>query len=570
MRATVDNAYLEILTTIIRFVDRTAVVRDGDSRQIASAAALRRSAAEFAHVLLRCGTPRAETSRGLMRALVPACVALTLAASEEQAQRTLPANARGFAGDQAADTGETVIIDNVTLISPERSRPLLHATILIRDGRIVGLDGRATAGRKAHHIDGTGRFLIPGLIDSHVHVDHSAALDDDAIAAHPELWAEYRAQVPRAYLAFGFTSVVDLDLRPGSRAWFDSTPLHPRLYHCGEGIRVAGGYGAMRVPDASSPAFPNLVFEPLAAKDWPAELNAAVYTPAHAAERVASTGAICAKAFVEPGFGVFDWPYLHTATLRSLKSEAIQKKLLLVAHANGVESWRIAIDARADVIAHGLWIWPGPPTSANPPPAVRQAIADAASARIFVQPTMQTVAGEKSMLNPALLHDDRMSFALPSSVLAYLRSSQGVADRKKLLTEYERAAPAPGFSTVLTAFVQRTRATFSLMLQQHIALILGSDTPAGDGFGNPPGLNGRLEIQAWADAGAPLSLILRAATLENARALGLSSEIGSIEVGKRADLVLLRRNPLRSVDAYDTIEAVVINGRMLSRESLRP
>ena len=45
-----------------------------------------------------------------------------------------------------------------------------------------------------------------------MHVGHSAALDDDAIDAHPELWAAYRAQVPRAYLAFGFTSIVDLDL----------------------------------------------------------------------------------------------------------------------------------------------------------------------------------------------------------------------------------------------------------------------------------------------------------------------------------------------------------------------
>ena len=70
------------------------------------------------------------------------------------------------------------------------------------------------------------------------------------------------------------------------------------------------------------------------------------------------------------------------------------------------------------------------------------------------------------------------------------------------------------------------------MLQDHVPLLFGSDTPGVDGFGNPPGLNGRLELQNWADAGAPLSLILRAATLDNATALGLSHELGSIEVGR--------------------------------------
>jgi imidazolonepropionase-like amidohydrolase len=99
---------------------------------------------------------------------------------------------------------------------------------------------------------------------------------------------------------------------------------------------------------------------------------------------------------------------------------------------------------------------------------------------------------------------------------------------------------------------------------------MGSDTPAGDGFGNPPGLNGRLELQGWADAGAPLPLLLRAATLDNAAVLGQSHELGSIEVGKRADLLLLKENPLANVSAYDSIETVFLDGQAIAREALRP
>ena len=462
------------------------------------------------------------------------------------------------------------VIENVTLVSPERHAPLPHATVVIREGRIAEIGTDLVAGPHAKRIDGRGRFLIPGLIDSHVHVGHSAALDDDAIDAHPQLWAAYRAQVPRAYLAFGFTTIVDLDLMPRDRTWFEGTPLHPGFYSCGRGIKIPGGYMAFDVPATSAPNFPNLVYDPQEAKHWPGSLNPTDYTPERAVERAADAGAICAKAFVESGFGVFDWPYLHRETLREIRTAATSHKLILMVHANGVVSWRAAIDAHADVIAHGLWVWAGEAADPAPPDAARDVIAAAAGSHIGVQPTMQTVAGERAMFDPSLLDDPRLGFALPASVIAYLRSDEGVKARKVLLDGYRKASAPRGFEPLLTATIERTRATFKIMLKDDVRLIFGSDTPGVDGFGNPPGLNGRLEMQNWADAEAPLELILRTATLENARVLGLARDLGSIEVGKRADLVLLRKNPLVNVSAYDAIETVFLNGQPIARDALRP
>jgi imidazolonepropionase-like amidohydrolase len=477
----------------------------------------------------------------------------------------------GFQPSAAApDAADAVtLLEDVTLISPERSAPLVHHDVVIRDGRIAEIGTHLIARPHWRRIDGSGRFLIPGLIDSHVHVGHSAALDDDAIEAHPELWAAYRAQVPRAYLAFGFTSVVDLDLMPKDQAWFESTPLHPRFYSCGGGIKVAGGYGAFEVPPVSSPNFPNLVFEPQESQHWPKSLDPAEYTAESAVMRAAEAGAICVKAFVEPGFGVFHWPYLRTETLRRIQTAAREHKLILLVHANSVDSWRSAVDAHADVIAHGLWVWPGDFGSAVPPQAARDVIEAAARAGTRVQPTLQTVAGEIAIMDPSLLVDPRLTMALPRGVIAYLRSDEGVKARTALLEGYQKASPPPGFERLLPAAIERTRATFKIMLREHVPLVFGSDTPAGDGFGNPPGLNGRLELQDWADAGAPLSLILRAATLDNAATLGLSRELGSIEVGKRADLLLLRENPLASVSAYDSIETIFLNGQPIARDTLR-
>jgi len=142
---------------------------------------------------------------------------------------------------------EGTVIENVTLISPERGAPLLRVDVVLRDGRIAEIGRNLVPGPHARRINGSGRFLIPGLIDSHVHAGHSAALDHDAIDGHPELWAEYREHVSRAYLAFGFTSVVDLDLKLSDRTWFESAPLHPHLYSCG-GISKSGTLvGAFKV-----------------------------------------------------------------------------------------------------------------------------------------------------------------------------------------------------------------------------------------------------------------------------------------------------------------------------------
>jgi imidazolonepropionase-like amidohydrolase len=470
-------------------------------------------------------------------------------------------------GQRVIDQG--MVIENVTLISPERDAPLLHADVVLRDGRIAEIGTNFVLGPHAQRTDGSGRLLVPGLIDSHVHVSHSAALDDDTIDANPELWAAYRAQVPRAYLAFGFTSIVDLDLMPSDRAWFESTPLHPRFYSCGRGVKVAGGYMAFDVPPLSSPKFPNLVYEPQEAKHWPKSLDPGDYTAERTVSRAADAGGICVKAYVEPGFGMFNWPYLHTSTLQKIQAAARERKLVLMVHATSVDSWQSALDARAAIIAHGLWVWPGDFGNPVPPAAASSVIAAAARAGAHVQPTLQTVAGERAMIDPSLLDDPRLTMALPPTVIAYLRSPAGVKARAALLDEYRKASPPPGFEALLKATIERTRGTFKDMLQEHVALIFGSDTPGVDGFGNPPGLNGRLELQNWADAGAPLSLILRAATLDNATALGLAHDLGSIEVGKRADLLLLKDNPFVNVSAYDSIETIFLNGEPIAREALR-
>jgi imidazolonepropionase-like amidohydrolase len=69
-------------------------------------------------------------------------------------------------------------------------------------------------------------------------------------------------------------------------------------------------------------------------------------------------------------------------------------------------------------------------------------------------------------------------------------------------------------------------------------------------------------------AGMSLTQIFRAATISNAREFKVDSQLGTIEPGKIANLVLLKKSPLESVDAYDSVVRVWIHGTSVPRDSL--
>lgn len=69
-------------------------------------------------------------------------------------------------------------------------------------------------------------------------------------------------------------------------------------------------------------------------------------------------------------------------------------------------------------------------------------------------------------------------------------------------------------------------------------------------------------------SGMTLPDLLAAATLGNARQLGLDEDYGTIEPGKVANLLLLEENPLETVEAWDTLRFVILHGRLIVRDSL--
>ena len=106
------------------------------------------------------------------------------------------------------------------------------------------------------------------------------------------------------------------------------------------------------------------------------------------------------------------------------------------------------------------------------------------------------------------------------------------------------------------------------MAEHHGLLLFGTDTPCAPLFSNPPGLNGWWEMQSLVTSGVTPAQVFRAATLNNARALKLDKDIGTVQVGKRANLLLLREDPTQTIQAYSHIEKVVLGGRLLTPNAL--
>lgn len=485
-----------------------------------------------------------------------------------------------------ASTGNAaeLMIRNITIVSPERETPLRGAYVLIRDGRITAVSAEPIEAPDAEVIDGRGRYLVPGLIDSHVHLNHATGLKRRYTPDFDRLYREFQRQQPRSYLYYGYTTVIENNGDPAVDRLFDDAPLHPRREHCGA-LPVVDDFLATDFDSAEDflAAYPNVLHDRNTNPGLPSGLDPANRTPDATVARIAATGARCVKLYYEealwwPGHEHPPFRLPSLAILREVVAAAHARGLTVLMHGNTPASHRMGLEAGIDVMAHGLWDWQGAMHGHESIPTGVWRVADAvAKSPMQVQPTWMAGAGMASLFDPDSLEDPRLANVLPATYLAYLRGP-GQQARVDYLARFGpaiEAAHARGDGAtdqpaqVIAMYLQRYR---HILQRQHAAganFLLGSDTAVGTpGWGNPPGLSGYLEMKAWVDAGIDLNTILRAATLDNAKAFGLDAELGSIEVGKRADLLLLAANPLETVEAYDLIDRVILGGEVIERDAL--
>lgn len=462
-------------------------------------------------------------------------------------------------------------ITDVTIVSPERLDRIDRGSVLIEGGRIARVDrsGQARVPGVARVISGHGQFLIPGLIDSHVHLASIPGMDFSQEGTNAEIVKEYLAQLPRSYLYFGYTTLVDLAVVvPEVLADFRRVPIHPDLFDCGESLPVANGYPMSFAPAALRfRVFPNFIYDSSQASSIPAEYRPDDHTPSADVARVKQAGGICIKTYYEHGFGRDrHLPVMSAKMFRDVRRAATDAGLVLMVHANSFEAQQFAEAGGADVIAHGMWNWGELDRSQELPGEITTLLDRIVANRTGYQPTMRVIEGLRVYFDPGYLAMPEIPKVVPPAMLAWFKSPAGAWYRSEIADSgMTDSAERAGWDR---GPIRRGRQVVAYLARKDANFLFGTDTPSSPTYGNLPGLNGYLEMKDLHEAGLTLAQIFRAATISNAREFKIDSAYGTIEAGKVANLVLLRRSPLESVEAYNSISMVWVHGRAIARDSL--
>jgi imidazolonepropionase-like amidohydrolase len=436
-----------------------------------------------------------------------------------------------------------LVISDVTVISAERGAPLEHAYVRVLDGRIAAVSEAPLRG--TDEIDGTGRFLIPGLIDSHVHLAVApgwpSAMTPEQAAANPDIVAAALAQDPKSYLFFGFTTVVDLVGTGERTAQWNALELRPDASFCGGAFAMDGSFRRSVTPVFSY--------------DQATRIEPREYTAEEIVASIASDGAICVKTGQ-------DAVYPQTPEEgRALVAAAHARDLPVFIHANRKAGQAFAVAVGVDVIAHGLWREIGEPAALDA--EAHEILASVARNEIFYQPTTQVLVAFIDVLEVGYLARPEVADAYPRALIDWYEAE--LAGRAAEQLREIGVDVVIGFQRETVA---RANEVVGILADADARLVFGSDTPSDTFYTNPPGLNGRLEMDNWMAAGVSIEKLFRALTIDNARMLRLDDRIGTVEAGKTANLLLLGDDPLESVEAYDSIETVFLHGRPIPRETL--
>ena len=124
------------------------------------------------------------------------------------------------------------------------------------------------------------------------------------------------------------------------------------------------------------------------------------------------------------------------------------------------------------------------------------------------------------------------------------------------------------FAALYTSLELKIQKVMKLLSEINANFLFSTDNGAMNMHPHPPGYNGYLEMKRWDDAGVPLNQVFKAATYNNAKAFDLLASIGTISSSKTANILILNSNPLDTIGAYDDIEFVIINGKLMKRAEL--
>jgi imidazolonepropionase-like amidohydrolase len=399
-----------------------------------------------------------------------------------------------------------------TLLDGRGSPALPRAVILISGDKIekVGREGEIQFPSDAQVLNLDGLYVVPGLIDTHVHLLGQRSMDPrDHVFIGEGLRAARGTADLRQLLQAGITTVRDCGSYTAlalKQAVAEGSIQGPRIVAVGRFIeRTGGADDAVYMPwewaQRGGAYGPRLA-------DGPGECRKAVREQIRDGAdwiKTCSTGAVMTQAASRPD--ISEWTMEE---LRAIVDEAHRLGVRVAVHAHAAKGIKQAVEAGADTIEHGTYL-------------------DEEGCRMMVE---------------------RGVFLIPTFFVLHQMVTRGA----------EHGTPEYALRKARVV-AETQQQSFQRALEHGVQIAMGTDC-AGPAL-IPHGRNA-VELELLVNAGmSPMEAII-STTSNAACALGLEKEVGSIEEGKQADLIAVSEDPLRRIDTLQNVRLVMQRGEVVA------
>jgi len=470
-------------------------------------------------------------------------------------------------------TPDTAIV-GATVIDGNGGPPLADASLVVHGNRILSVGPRSGVQipAQATIIDGRGKFLLPGLIDTNVHM--SPISDELTYARYWPQLEDLVLQGLQTELAFGLTSVRDTyGPLPPMIAVRDriarGEAAGPRTYLAGNIVGWGGPYS--RTVNGTGEGTLNFFQEQM--NDF--------FTQGSGEELIAMTPdelRVAINRYLDKGVNFIKYggstevgpPYLILFSPRAqqvIVDETHKRGLPVETHAKGLEALRLSILAGVDLIQHP----------------------EAAGERLLTDELVHMIVERRMICSLLPNKYTGRIWKLASDAQARAAAAQQDPSIRRIpatSAEIRRRVAATGKPDPATVYVEdlfSRRANAKKLIEAGAIVTVGADTLL---FGRPgvtpeflrtdhavpehlePGIGTIVAIEGLVEMGMSPSQAIVAATKNGALACRASKDVGTLEAGKLADVLVLAKDPLADIGNLRSLELVVKNGVSMDPKTL--
>lgn len=410
----------------------------------------------------------------------------------------------------------TLAITNGTSIDGRGNDPLTGMTMLIEGDRIAGLGKQVTIPSDATVIDALGGSILPGLIDCHVHFTLEYPDILRSLLTQPSLRLLQTIPRMRATLEAGITTVRDAGGTPAGVkiAVERGIVAGPRIQVAVSMITQTGGHG-----DGFLPCCVDIGFFGMRFYDVPGGVTDGVEEVRKAAREILRAGADWIKLATTGGvLSASESPRSSQLTVEEIAAavyEAAAQEKRCLAHAQGSQGIKNALLAGVASIEHGVYL-------------NDELIAMMLAKDVYLVPTL----------------------VAPIAVIEFAR------DHPDILP--------PMMAAKAASVIEAHQKSFRQAVEAGVKIAMGTDSGVGK-----HGENGR-ELQLMVESGmTPMQAII-ASTASAARLLHLDESLGTLEVGKLADVIVVDGDVLSDISriANPANVKLVLKGGLAAKNTL--